>query len=181
MIYVGFDPGITSPGIGVVTPVSGAFRLLHHKVVRTKSSDSLRVRLAQIWQELSSVLNRFQVDGLAIEEQQGAQVGAWKKQEFNADNSKTLLTVGVAQGCAMAYGVPWLFVRPQESKVAVLGPKKGSAEKSEVQAAVLSLTGVQVPQDAADAIAHAIAGSRHPLEDWRDVIREPKAKRRKAA
>jgi Holliday junction resolvasome RuvABC endonuclease subunit len=170
VIIAGFDPGITSPGIGLIRPVSGGFELLFHKVVRTKSTDPLRERLNKIFRELSTVLVQNKVDGLAIEEQRGAQVGAFKAQEFNADNSKTLLTVGVAIGCALAYGVPWLFVRPQESKCAVLGRKKGSAEKAEVQAAILRLTGVKVPQDAADAGAHAIAGSMRPLADWRAPI-----------
>lgn len=160
MRIAGFDPGITSPGIALVTRLSVGYQLDEHRVVRTKTKDHDLDRYHQIFRAVAEVLTKWHPVALVIEEQRGAQVGAFKSGQFNGDNSKTLIVVGAAMGAAFAYGVNVVMVRPQGAKIAVLGPKMGNADKKQVQAAVLAITGAQVPQDAADAVALAIAGAQ---------------------
>jgi len=157
---LGFDCGITSPGLGVITRLATGYRLDAHRVVRTKASEPLEARCHRIWQALSSAIAQWRPALVAVEEQAGAQVGAYKRGDFNADNSKTIMTVGLALGAAFAYGIDVTLIKPQRAKIAVCGPKMSRADKREVQAAVERITGVRVPQDAADAVANAIAAAQ---------------------
>ncbi len=178
-IFAGFDAGISSPGLGVVTRLPAGYRLEAHRVVRTKPRDTLEARCRLIFQAIAEVLTTWHPLALVIEEQRGAQVGAFQRGQFNADNSKTLVTVGVAMGAAFAYGIPVVLLTPKRGKLAVCGPKMGNADKKQVQDAVFRITGAKVPQDAADATAFAIAGSQlHPTERVRRQMAEPSRGRR---
>lgn len=84
---------------------------------------------------------------------------------FFSKNVKTALAVAEARGVLMLaiakYGAPMLELSPQEVKLAVTG--YGSAEKKQVQqmvARLLSLSEIPEPDDAADALALAIAASQ---------------------
>lgn len=163
LVVLGVDPGITSPGLSVVRrKPNGGYEVLHHKVVRTKKGDStkapIHLRCRGLWDELESAVRKHRPALIVLEEQQGAQVGAQRRGDFNSNNGKTLVTVGVVIGIGYAYGVPLLGVTPQQSKIALLGKGNGSADKKTVQAAVRRLTGKDIPQDAADATAIAIFG-----------------------
>lgn len=169
MLFAGFDPSITAAGIALVRRVPNGYELVDARVVRTSASDTIVERCTAIWRALSAVLREGYPQRLTIEEQHGPQVGAYERGEFNADNSKTIVTVGLAMGCALAYGVPVVIMSPQQAKIAVLGKGGGHAEKSVVQAAVMRVTRApkRIAQDAADAVALAIAGAQHSRTPWR--------------
>lgn len=179
MRFISFDPGIGSPGLVVLEQDDqGSLSLLHHQVIRTKSSEPLTKRLKTIWAALSKSVIDWRPDWFVIEEQRSVQAGKFQKKEFNADNSKTILTVGVAMGAAMAYGVQFAEIRTQTAKLLATGNR--SASKHDVQAAVKRRLGIELPQDSADAAANGIAfASLSPVERRELADKAPKPKRRK--
>ena len=162
MLAAGFDPGIAAAGLAGVRRVPGQDLHVASECIRTKPADSLVQRCDKIWDGLSAFLRKHTPDVLVVEEQATASAGKWVKAGgYNADNSKTHVTVGLAIGCARAYRVPVMVIRRQTILVAVLGPGRGrSAEKHEVQRAVEFLLGVRLAQAQADAAACAIAGAQ---------------------
>lgn len=162
-VAAGFDPGM-SPGIAAVTRTANGYQLLHAGTLRTTASQPFEQRCAYIFRHLSLLLRTHSPSILAIEDQRGVQAGLRMRgadgREVHAGSSKTLIMVGLAIGCAEAYGVPWCLVQPKRVKIAVLGKGHGSAEKKQVQAAIEAITGKRVAQDAADASAIAIAGAQ---------------------
>ncbi len=160
LAFAGFDPGVTNPAVACVRRTATGYELLAAKTARTKPSDPLELRLRVIWELVSSLIRSFQPAVLGIERQAGAQVGAWRNQEFNADNSKTLWTCGVALGAALAYGAEPRILDPKTAKIAVLGKGYGNADKKTVQAWCEAITGAKLSQAAADAVALAIAASQ---------------------
>jgi Holliday junction resolvasome RuvABC endonuclease subunit len=161
-IILGFDPGIASPGVALIArKPAGGYRLIEHRVIRTTNTKSRQLSLIDrynmIADGLSELIVRHKPTEAAIEEQSGVQAGAFKSGEFNASNSKTMVVVGAALAVCRVYRVPVFMIRPQRAKIAVCGPKSSKAEKPEVQAAVSRLIGQEIPQDASDAVAQAVA------------------------
>lgn len=159
------DPGISTPGFAVVTRGPSSYqcpyRVLDSDSMHTTPEDGdLAERCSVIWDALSLLLRVHTPDLLAIEEQANTSAGAWREGRFSADNSKTHVTVGLAIGCARAYRVPVMLIRPQTVKVAVCGKGGANAKKQQVQEAVFRLTGQRVAQARADAIAIGIAGAQ---------------------
>lgn len=161
MRIVALDPGMIA-GLACIELGDGPRpRLLAAK--RLCAGDTalpIERRLLRIWDALALMLREHHPVCLAIEEQTGAQVGAWARGEFRADNSKTMVCVGMAVGCALAYGVPVAWVKPQAAKIGVCGRGGRSADKHQVKRAVAALVGHELPEAAADAVAIAIAAGR---------------------
>lgn len=160
MLAAGFDPGIAAAGLGAVRRDPDRYRVIEAKCVRTKASDSLADRCGKIWDALSLLFRTHTPDVLTIEEQQGAQAGAYREGDFNSDNSKTHVTVGLAIGCGRAYRVPVLVIGPRTLNVAVLGTGNANADKHQVQRAIELLCGVRLAQAQADAVKIAIGGAK---------------------
>jgi crossover junction endodeoxyribonuclease RuvC len=164
-VGAGFDPSIASAGIGAVRRTAKGYELLDAIVVRTTAHQPIEERLAIIFSGLSMLLRTHMPAFLAIEDQAGVQAGLRIKgrdgREVQANSSKTIMVVGLAIGCAKAYGVPWFFRRPQTVKLAVCGHGGANADKRQVQRAIELLTGTWLQQDKADAVATAIAGCQH--------------------
>ena len=158
---LGFDPGIASPGLALVGRKVGGYKLLAHRVIRTTPTKNRQPspteRYDMIIDALCEMIITHRPTELVIEEQAGVQAGAFKQKIKNANNSKTMVVVGLARAVARVYRVPVFEVRPQRAKLAVCGPKSSSAKKSEVQTAVSRLIGQTIPQDASDAAALAVA------------------------
>lgn len=163
-LVLGADPGITACGLALVELGAGSSpRLVVTKRIATKASEPLGARLGVIWRVASELVIAHHPLVIAIEEQSGAQVGAFHRGDFNVDNSKTMIVVGLLVGCAHAYGIPVVWVRPQQAKLAVTGKGGRSADKAQIKRAVAAICGVEVgvlTEAGADAAAIAIAGAR---------------------
>ncbi len=147
MRVIGLDPGLRALGWGIVD-VDGP-RLSHvaNGVCRTAGKD-LGPRLAQLFDDLSEIWDRFSPEAAAVE------------QTFvNRDGAGTL-KLGQARGIAMLVparaGVDIGEYAPNAVKKAVVGV--GHAAKEQVAHMVrLQLPGVEIAgADAADALAIAI-------------------------
>jgi crossover junction endodeoxyribonuclease RuvC len=146
---LGVDPGYATTGVAVIEKAGGKLRHLLIGTVRTPSDRAHADRLALLYRDLSALISEHAPEVVAIE-----------RVFFNA-NVKTAMSVGQASGVALAAaaqaGLAVHEYTPPEVKQSVAGV--GSASKSQVQAmvaAILGLSHVPEPPDAADACALAI-------------------------
>lgn len=146
---LGIDPGSQRTGIGVIdTDVSGKAVHVFHATLKLLDKDSFALRLKQIFEETSAIIETYQPDEVAIE------------RVFMAKNPDSALKLGQARGAAIcAVVMRNLMVAeyaPKEIKQAVVGG--GGADKTQIQHMVcvlLQLTG-KLQADAADALAIAL-------------------------
>jgi crossover junction endodeoxyribonuclease RuvC len=165
LVVASFDPSIGSAGVSAVRRAARGYDLLEARTVRTSADDPLEQRARVLWDALAALVRRHHATVLVIEQQAGAQVGAWEREEFNADNSKTVTTVGLALGVAFAYGARPLLLSPQQAKIAVLGRGNAHADKHRVREMVRRITGARkITLDASDAVALAIAGAQRAAQ-----------------
>lgn len=153
MRVFGIDCGTNCTGYGVVEvqEEKRETRLVAVAAGGLKLSrdQSLPVRLAYIYVELSALLATYQPDVVAVEE------------VFYSVNAKSALKLGHVRGVALLaaamHGVPLAEYAPLTIKSAVVG--YGLAQKQQVQfmvARLLRLDHAPEPEDAADALAIAI-------------------------
>ena len=153
MRVFGIDCGTEITGFGVVEPDQGARepRLVCIKMgaIRLAKTKSTPQRLEQVFRELTSELERWMPDVVAIEE------------VFYSVNAKSALKLGQVRGVALlaaaCRGLPVAEYAPLKIKSSVVG--YGLAKKEQVQfmvARLLTLAELPQPADAADALAIAI-------------------------
>lgn len=158
MRVFGIDCGTEFTGYGVVEVDASARspRLQHlcSGAVRLSKRDRTPVRLAQIYAELTALLERWQPACVAIED------------VFFAANAKSALKLGQVRGVALLAaangGYPVAEYAPLSVKSAVVG--YGLAAKDQVGfmvARLLDLDAAPQPADAADALAIAICHIHH--------------------
>lgn len=159
MIVLGVDPSITACGLGVVDRDSRKVLLL--ETVRSDTSESDEARYRRIHARICAAIRSTRARAVAVEEQRRVQAGAHGRGEFNANNSKVSIVVGIAMAAAWAHGFPVFMVTPQRAKIAVLGKGAGNADKARVKAAIERMLGdgALFSRDAADAAAIACAPS----------------------
>ena len=153
MRLLGLDPGLRNTGWGVIE-VEGS-RLIHvaHGTVTSDGSQALSVRLTQLYEGVTGVIETWSPAAAAIEE------------TFMNRNPGSALKLGQARGVVMlAPARPGLEVAEYAAtrvKQAVVGT--GGAAKEQVQAMVKLLLGGTVVKgaDAADALAVAICHAHH--------------------
>ena len=155
MIVLGIDPGTAATGYGVVLREGAKLRALDYGCLETSSGDPLPQRLLQIHDALDRLVEAHNPDLFGVE------------RLFFNKNVQTAFAVGQARGVALLvaarHGLPVLEFGPHEVKVAVTG--YGRAPKEQVQRMVQALLGMSAlprPDDAADALAVAIC-SAHGL------------------
>ncbi len=158
MRVFGIDCGTEFTGYGVVE-VETSFRTprLQHLcagAVRLNKKDTTPARLAQVYAELTALLQAWEPDCVAIED------------VFFAVNAKSALKLGQVRGVALLAaancGLPVAEYAPLSVKSAVVG--YGLAAKDQVGfmvARLLELQAVPQPADAADALAIAICHIHH--------------------
>ncbi len=149
MRSMGIDPGTASTGFGLLEQEGSRLRLLEYGVIRTEPGIPDAERLLQIHRGVGALLKNYRAEVIAVEEL------------FFNKNSRTVLAVGQARGVVMlAAAQAELQVEeytPLQVKMAVVG--YGRAEKRQVQEMVKALLGLSRlprPDDAADALAVAI-------------------------
>ncbi|HEU4585074.1 MAG TPA: crossover junction endodeoxyribonuclease RuvC [Gemmatimonadaceae bacterium] len=159
MIVLGIDPGTAVTGYGVVSGEPfGALSLIECGVIRTTAHDPLPVRLRELYEDVSGLIERHKPDCVSVED------------VFYAKNVRTTVVLGHARGviflAAELAGVEIFEYPPAEIKKAVVG--RGGATKEQVQFMVtrlLRLKSAPRPSDAADGAAAALAhimGARIP-------------------
>jgi crossover junction endodeoxyribonuclease RuvC len=182
---LGFDPGLTRCGFGLVEK-SGSRQVTFREVGVFVSSKELdqSTRIAQIGDEISSLLDRTKPEEIGIE------------RLFAQQNLQSVMGVAQVSGVivylAHLRGIPVTFFTPTEVKAAVTG--SGRANKTQVttmMTKILKLKEVPKPADAADALAVAVtlawrggkSSSVNPStetkaqEKWRNAISQTKKTR----
>ncbi|NLJ98784.1 MAG: crossover junction endodeoxyribonuclease RuvC [Tissierellia bacterium] len=152
MIILGIDPGLAIVGYGVIEYKGNRYRVIDYGCIRTEANILFPERLKIIYDELSTLIDKYNPEDLAIEEL------------FFNKNVKTAIKVGQARGVevlsAVNKGLDVYEYTPLQIKQAVVG--YGRADKKQVQEMVkllLNLKKVPKPDDAADALAVAICHS----------------------
>jgi|TARA_B110000263_G_scaffold11552_1_gene9785 crossover junction endodeoxyribonuclease RuvC len=149
MFVLGIDPGLTRCGYGVVSRTGRRLRAEAAGVIRTSPETDLAYRLAELQEEVRSLIREYRPDHVAIE-----------RVLFQV-NVRTAMQTGQASGVVMAEaaaaGCVVALYSPNEVKSAVAG--WGGADKDQVEQMVRSQLGITTPLrpvDAADAVAVAL-------------------------
>ncbi len=150
MLVLGLDPGTATTGYGLVRQLSdGSLEAVAFGVITTKPVDAMPDRLRQIYQGISTLIDRYQPDTAAVE------------QLFFGKNITTAITVAQGRGVILLAlanaGLPIREYKPSQIKQAIAG--YGNAPKPQMQDMVRALLGLEEiprPDDAADALAVAI-------------------------
>jgi crossover junction endodeoxyribonuclease RuvC len=148
MILLGLDPGLQTTGWGVIEAHGNRLRHIANGSVRSKPSDPLAQRLAQLYDGLEAVIAAHRPEAAAVEE------------TFVNANPQSTLKLGQARGaillCAARCGLPVAEYAPSYVKKAVVGT--GGADKTQIHAMVKRLLpgAVVTGADAADALAVAV-------------------------
>ena len=149
---MGIDPGTAMCGYGIVSREGSTLRMVDYGCLQTTPDRELPERLLLIHQGVSELIAEHRPSWVGVE-----------RLFFNR-NVMTAFAVGQARGvillAAAQHGVPVLEYGPHEVKVAVTG--YGKAPKDQVQRMVQAVLGMSVlprPDDAADALAVAICAA----------------------
>lgn len=152
MRVLGIDPGFGITGLGVVDYEKGKTIHVCHSVIATAAGLEFSERLKIIRDGVKKVIDDFSPNASCVEKL------------FFQSNVSTAIQVGMARGVILLVladaGLPIVELTPNEIKEAVAG--YGSAEKKQVQIMVqkqLNLKLIPKPDDAADALAIAMAGA----------------------
>jgi len=149
-IFLGIDPGYADMGFGLVERGNGKNICRAYGSIQTTKELSAGERLLEVYDGLADIIERYRPERAAVEKL------------YFAKNAKTALRVAEARGvillCLQKLGVPYVEMDPVQVKAAVCG--HGRAAKPEMQKMVrmlLNLKEIPKPDDAADALALAIA------------------------
>lgn len=146
---IGIDPGYAIVGFGILDYTKSVFSVVGFGAVTTQAHTPFDIRLKTIFDDVSSVLDRYRPEQMAIE-----------KLFFNT-NQKTAIDVAQARGAiilaAAQRSIPVFEYTPLQVKNSVVG--YGRAEKKQVMEMtrqILKLREVPRPDDTADALALAV-------------------------
>lgn len=149
MRIIGIDPGTGILGFGVIEVINKKIKMIDAGVITTPAHTPLDVRLEDIFDSLTEIINSCKPDSMSIEKL------------FFAQNVTTAISVSHARGVAMLAGRKGGLMiaeyTPLQIKQTVTG--YGKAGKKQVQEMVriqLGLSEVPKPDDCADALATAI-------------------------
>ena len=150
MRIIGIDPGLARVGYGIIDEIKGKKIMLDCGIIETKSTQKEELRLVEISNDLSSIINKWTPKFAAVE-------------KFFFYRSSATIGVVQARGVIMmTLGKHNLSIQefpPMQIKLAVTG--YGHSDKDEVLKSVmheLNITSPPKPDDAADALAIALTG-----------------------
>ncbi|MBE5734997.1 MAG: crossover junction endodeoxyribonuclease RuvC [Clostridiales bacterium] len=149
MIILGIDPGIAIVGFGVIEKTRNDIKVIDYGVITTHKDTRTPVRLQQVYSGIMQLIEKYKPDAIALEEL------------FFNNNITTAITVAQARGVLLIASANYtdnLYeYTPLQIKQALTG--NGRAEKKQVQymvKAILNLSSIPKPDDAADALAVAL-------------------------
>jgi crossover junction endodeoxyribonuclease RuvC len=151
-VVIGVDPGSRFTGFGVIRGEAGRLNHLAHGQIAAKSRAPLELRLCQIYDGLTELLQEHRPNSLALED------------IFLSINVQTAFILGQVRGvvllAAAQAGVPIHLYPPLTVKKAVVG--YGQATKVQVKMMVENLLGLTVAgEHAADALAVGVCHYFH--------------------
>ena len=175
MRILGIDPGSRLTGYGVISFEKGKEALVEYGVLRLDQQASHELRLKQIYDRLSSVIDRSLPDFSAVE------------MPVYGRNPQSMLKLGRAQAACMLASmnrsIPVVQYTPKEIKKAVTG--NGNASKEQVWYMVRSILNIREKDpsytlDATDALAVAIChahrnaakGPSTVSSNWSQFVRD---------
>ena len=175
MIILGIDPGSRHTGYGVVRHDGGQQRIVEYGVLHLDATDDHELRLKQIYDRLTKVIERCLPDECAIE------------MPIYGRNPQSMLKLGRAQAAAMLAvlnrQIPVTQYTPKEVKKSVTG--NGNASKEQVWFMVRSILTItdedpRMGLDASDALATALCHAHRQqrgapaqtYKDWSAFLRE---------
>ncbi|MDR1561192.1 MAG: crossover junction endodeoxyribonuclease RuvC [Holosporaceae bacterium] len=157
MRILGIDPGLHITGWGIIDYDGFHLKQIGNGTIITNTSDEITLRLSNIFQRLSSIIEKYVPEEVGIED------------IFVNKNPISSLKLGMARGAAMCcVGISRLKIAeytPNKIKKSVVGA--GHATKEQISIMVQKLLNCgNVKLDAADALAIAIchAHYRKPYE-----------------
>ena len=154
MRILGIDPGLAIVGWAIVdfdkdlnpSPVD-------YGAIITDKGLNVSTRLKEIYEDMNEIVDKFKPEACGVETL------------LFYNNAKTAISVGEARGIVLLvledHGLPIYDFTPLQVKDAVTG--YGKADKKQVQENIkrfCNLDSIPKPDDAADALAVAIATSR---------------------
>lgn len=152
MKFLGIDPGYHRCGWGIIEKQGNRFTAIDYGCIETDKHDEFSTRIQQIYTEISQIIDLHQPKSIGVEEL------------FFAKNTTTAMKVAQARGVILLSGKEKGLIlaelTPNQIKQAITG--QGSADKKQMQQMVkilLNLDKIPRPDDAADALAVAIATS----------------------
>lgn len=153
MKILGIDPGMAIVGYGLIEAENDSIELLTSGSIQTDKKLSDSKRLLEIYNDLTTVVQKYQPDCASVEEL------------FFFKNQKTVIPVAEARGVILTvlekFNIPTYSYTPMQVKQVLTG--YGRAEKKEVEQMVkIVLETEKLPKldDTVDAIAIAICHSR---------------------
>lgn len=160
MLFLGIDPGLQRTGYALVAAGAHALdlRLVEAGIFKFKSADTVQFRLAQLSEDLGSILDEHKPDAAGVEDLFS-----------HYAHPRTAILMGHARGVVLLElekrKIPTVAFAPKEVKMAICGA--GGAGKAQVQRAVqaqFKLATLPEPPDIADAITiAATAARRHAM------------------
>ncbi len=148
-LVLGIDPGTRFVGYGVIRVEGNRFEAVDYGHFRVDPKLTFPLRLKQIHEDVSELIDKVNPDEVAVEE------------VFVSQNAKTTLKLGHARGvillAAVHRGLPIAEYAPREIKQAVSG--RGGATKVQVQWMMTQMLGLPketLQEDAADGLAVAL-------------------------
>ncbi len=150
MRIIGIDPGLARVGYGIIDEIEGKKTMLDCGIIETQSTQREELRLLEIANDLSSIINKWSPNSAAVE-------------KFFFYRSSSTIGVVQARGVIMMtlgkYNLPIQEFPPMQIKLAVTG--YGHSDKDEVLKSImyeLNITSPPKPDDAADALAIGLTG-----------------------
>ncbi len=150
MRIIGIDPGLARVGYGIIDERAGKNTMIDCGIIETQSTQKEELRLLEISNDLSSIINKWSPKVAAVEK------------FFFYRSSRTIGVVQARGVIMMTLGKHNLSIQefpPMQIKLAVTG--YGHSDKNEVLRSVmheLNITSPPKPDDAADALAIALTG-----------------------
>jgi crossover junction endodeoxyribonuclease RuvC len=172
-IILGIDPGSNITGYGVIKVTGKTPVLLTAGVVEMSKIDDHYVKLKNIFEKITGIIDTYHPDELAIEA------------PFYGKNVQSMLKLGRAQGAAIAAALnrslPIFEYAPRKIKMSITG--QGAASKEQVAAmlrSILKFRDTELRLDATDGLAAALCHfyqSSHPenksdYKSWKDFMRK---------
>ncbi len=156
MRILGIDPGLAIVGWGVIDKDRNGIKVVDYGVVTTDKDTPFPIRLKQVYNGVSRLIELHKPDAVAMEEL------------FFNTNTTTGIAVAEARGVALLAGIhktdKLYEYTPLQIKQALTG--YGRADKQQVQymvKAILNLKAIPKPDDAADALAVALCHAETSL------------------
>lgn len=149
---LGIDPGFGRVGFGVLEKIKGNWEAISWGCIETPAKCDFSLRLKNIHVVLNKLIKKYQPNLAVVEDL------------FFSKNAKTAIKVGEARGVILLTcflnNVKVLEFTPMQIKQAVTG--YGKADKRQMQKVVQMILKIDkkiTPDDAADALAGALAGT----------------------